>query len=304
MKIEHLRYLLEIVSCKSFNKAAKNLYLNHQYLSRIISNLESELGVQILERNYKGISVTKKGAAIVKYAEEVIAKTDDLLGYLKTDTQKKFDKYHLTIYSLSTINSQLFTILHSFCERYPDISFHIEEKSMADIIDILCTSKDGLAIILLPPGIDQDNLPFPSCLQFDPICTGRYVAIAAPSNTFITSQKSTSLKGLLQQDLLIYNPSNDPNSAALALFVGLGKPQIKYSVGNLNTFYELLDIGDCVAIAFEHSLTASISNRYLHIPIRDNVKATFGALIHTEKKEDPIIAEFIMHLHHTYATNP
>ncbi len=55
MKTEHMDYLLEVVKCRSINKASKKLHFNHQYLSQILSGVEEECGVKLLERTRLGI---------------------------------------------------------------------------------------------------------------------------------------------------------------------------------------------------------------------------------------------------------
>ena len=52
MNIDHLKYVLEVEKCGSISKAAKNLYLNQPYLSKVISEVEGELNIKIFERIY------------------------------------------------------------------------------------------------------------------------------------------------------------------------------------------------------------------------------------------------------------
>lgn len=54
MKIENMRYIIEVSHYKSINKASKNLYVNQQQLSRIIASVEDEIGITIFERTAKG----------------------------------------------------------------------------------------------------------------------------------------------------------------------------------------------------------------------------------------------------------
>ena len=44
MNIQHLEYLIEVYNCGSINKAAKYHYISQSHLSKIIKNLENELG--------------------------------------------------------------------------------------------------------------------------------------------------------------------------------------------------------------------------------------------------------------------
>lgn len=76
MRIEQLKYLIEISKCKSMSVASENLHLTPQALSISIKNLEEELGVQLLERTNKGASLTQKGWLLTKLTEEFLNKVN------------------------------------------------------------------------------------------------------------------------------------------------------------------------------------------------------------------------------------
>ena len=71
MKTEHLDYLLEVIKCRSINKASKKLHLNHQYLSQIISAVEEECGVKLVERTRLGIELTEAGRQALPQMEAI-----------------------------------------------------------------------------------------------------------------------------------------------------------------------------------------------------------------------------------------
>lgn len=50
MTFEQMKCAIEIASCGSISKAAKNLYLSQPRLSQSIKNMEDELGYLIFER--------------------------------------------------------------------------------------------------------------------------------------------------------------------------------------------------------------------------------------------------------------
>lgn len=69
MRIEHLRYLLEIDKRRSISAAAQELYLEQTTLSAIVKKLEQKLGFSIFKRMYNGVQTTpdgKKALAIVR----------------------------------------------------------------------------------------------------------------------------------------------------------------------------------------------------------------------------------------------
>lgn len=211
MKIEHLQYLLEIIECNSFNKASKSLHINNQHLARSITSLEDEIGVKILNRNHKGVEITKEGQIVVDYAKDVVEKTKQLLNHFHQNTQTD----HITIYSLNSVNSQLFSIIQSFSQQYPNVSFNLEEHATAPMIQLLQEHQKSIAFLLLFPEKTALNPTIPEEFHFEPLYQGNFLVIGAPSNSFISRHKSTSLKSLLKQDLLIYDAQTSAIPALL-----------------------------------------------------------------------------------------
>ena len=61
MNINHIPFLLEIYHCGSINKAAQNLYISQPQISRILGNIEKEIGFKIFFRTPAGVELTQEG---------------------------------------------------------------------------------------------------------------------------------------------------------------------------------------------------------------------------------------------------
>ncbi|HJF85436.1 LysR family transcriptional regulator [Megamonas hypermegale] len=72
MEIKQLEYFLAVCERGSFNKAADCLYTTQPNVSKVINNLEQELGRELFKRTYKGIELTPYGKTICQYAEVVL----------------------------------------------------------------------------------------------------------------------------------------------------------------------------------------------------------------------------------------
>ena len=78
VNIDHLSYVLEIYNCGSINKAAKYCFISQSHLSKIVKNLENELGYDLIIRSRAGISFTSAGKAFIKSAERIIAENNNI----------------------------------------------------------------------------------------------------------------------------------------------------------------------------------------------------------------------------------
>jgi DNA-binding transcriptional LysR family regulator len=76
MDLRHLRYFVAIAEERSITRAAERLWIAQPGLSQQMRSLERELGVQLLERHSRGISLTQAGELFLERARVALAASD------------------------------------------------------------------------------------------------------------------------------------------------------------------------------------------------------------------------------------
>ncbi|MCX8110690.1 MAG: selenium metabolism-associated LysR family transcriptional regulator [Syntrophorhabdaceae bacterium] len=71
MDIKHLETFLKIASLRSFTKAAEELFLTQPTISKQLSDLEKSLGVKLIDRTKRSVSLTKAGEILMRYAKDL-----------------------------------------------------------------------------------------------------------------------------------------------------------------------------------------------------------------------------------------
>ena len=64
-----LQYIIAIADKKSISQAARDLYISQPALTKYISTLEDELGVQLFDRTSTPIQLTYAGEVYLEYAK-------------------------------------------------------------------------------------------------------------------------------------------------------------------------------------------------------------------------------------------
>lgn len=76
MEFNQLRYVVEIVEAGSISKASDALFISQPNLSKQITQLEKEIGRQLFHRGSHGVSLTKEGIEVYRYAKQLVSQFD------------------------------------------------------------------------------------------------------------------------------------------------------------------------------------------------------------------------------------
>jgi DNA-binding transcriptional LysR family regulator len=75
-ELRHLRVFLAVAEERNFTRAAEQLHLAQQAVSKSVAQLERELGVELLERTSREVRLTSAGEALLADAAGVLAAAD------------------------------------------------------------------------------------------------------------------------------------------------------------------------------------------------------------------------------------
>lgn len=146
MDIRQLETFVQVAKCKSFSKAADNLFITQPTVTNHIQNLEQELNTLLISRLGRKIKLTEEGQTLYRYALDIL----NLLDSAKYDLQAFHDgvKGHLTIYVSSVPRKCVLPeILQRFSEQYPNITYSIGEKDSHSVIESILTGETDFGIL-------------------------------------------------------------------------------------------------------------------------------------------------------------
>lgn len=133
MDTKDLRAFLRVYEEKSVHKAAKQLFITPQGLSRVIHNLETDLSTCLFERTPGGMVPTESGVYLYENSRTLLQELDAL----ETGIRRFRDRNSRMEIGFSCGVLNVFPIrkLESYQRRHPEKTVQWEEASNREIID-------------------------------------------------------------------------------------------------------------------------------------------------------------------------
>lgn len=146
MKLNQLRYLIQIVRSGSINRAAQALYISQPTLSKTVEDLEAEMGIVIFTRTSRGVTLTEDGMRFLSYARQVVEQADVLESLYKGGTSQR------RVFAISSqhyafvVNAFVNLVREYGKERY---EFSLREGRTHDIVEDVRLARSELGVIYL-----------------------------------------------------------------------------------------------------------------------------------------------------------
>lgn len=279
MKTDNMRYIVEVSKYKSINRAAQELFINQQQLSKIIHACETDLGTTIFKRTNKGISLTPDGEEVVEKFKKIIELYDSLNQQQK---KKTVCEGRLRILTEANIWSGYGWLIRGFAMEYPNINISVQNMSSRNIIEEL-RDHDGVGLFFTTNKA-LDALDISNDLILTPTTSGKIMAFADANSPYLQKYKTISLSTLSKLPMINYKPySNQPTIAELVFAQSGIKPNIKYEVSDRQIFNDLLQKSGCMFFGLKRP--SYIDRESIgEIRLRDNVLCTSGIV---QKLNDP-----------------
>jgi len=289
MTLNQLSYLIEISKCHSLSIASQKLHISTQALSASIKRLEEELELELLNRSFKGVSLTEDGEWLVESASIFFNELEKRKKqYLNSKNHFYNGNLHISInYSgfNDNIVGQLITRLY---EQEPGLKISLKELSKENILDEVKKQNSELGFIYRTKvnGAYIDELD--SNLTFVPLFCGNPVLLTS-SNTKIAKFNTVTLKHAVQYPVCNYDPQIDAKNALNFLITEIFKLSVQYeSESNFSIYKEKIKRGLANTISVYFPIENQPQN-YIEgtkvIHLRDDIKTYFGYI---KKKEVPL----------------
>lgn len=147
--LRQLRYLATLAQTLNFTRAAEACFVSQSTLSAGLKELETTLGLQLVERDRQNVALTPAGEAVVERARGLLAAAEDLTEIARVSGEPMRGQIRLGV--IPTIAPFLLpTMIPALRRQYPDLKIALREDLTANLLERLRARKLDMAIIALP----------------------------------------------------------------------------------------------------------------------------------------------------------
>src|SRR4051812_16345171 len=152
-----LRYFLAVAEELNFTRAAERLKIAQPALSAQIRRLESQLGVQLLERSTRSVKLTDAGRAVQERGPAALVALADVWEAARRAGRGELGRLRIA-YSPSAGYETAPALVRAMRERYPDVELTAEVLPMPDLVQAVRDGRVEVGLARTPAPADGVRL--------------------------------------------------------------------------------------------------------------------------------------------------
>lgn len=194
MLINQLKVFNKVCEYNSFTAAATALHMTQPSVSRIISDLESQLDTSLFERISHKLYITNSGILLLNYSTKIVELIDELKNTC-SELEETGHTGHIRIGATGSIAQQFLPkCITEFKSLYPNVTTHVVIKNSTNTLNMLLNNELD---ILLTEGNINNSQVVKNILYYDKLI------VLAPKSHWSSKKETVSLKEISNEPFLL-----------------------------------------------------------------------------------------------------
>jgi DNA-binding transcriptional LysR family regulator len=255
-----LKLFMTVMEERQVGRAAARENIAASAATKRIQDLEEIVGVQLFERNPRGVLPTAAGQVLARHLATVFGTLEDI----RRDINEFNEGVRGTIRVASTgglISQYLSREIAEFARSFPMVDIDLREAVAAEVPRTAAAGEVDVVVFPVSPGMALDDL---DCVEYR---TDRLVAIV-PLGHALADRQHVRLAELLRYNLIALSPH-----ASFMAYVRQTAAQAgieftpKYTVNSVYAATSLVRVGQGVTIQPENMISSQDQDRVRTVPL-------------------------------------
>jgi LysR family transcriptional activator of glutamate synthase operon len=157
MDLRQLRYLVALADERHFTRAAEREHIAQPALSQQIRRLEEEVGVALVERTTRRVSITEAGELLVARGRRILSELSAAEAELQA--LRGMLTGHVSVGAMHTMGPvDVSLALAIFHERHPGVELTVREQSSEELAEMLRDDVLDLAYLSVTERVESHGL--------------------------------------------------------------------------------------------------------------------------------------------------
>ena len=244
MELRHLRYFLAVAEALNFTKAAAQLRVAQPALSRRVQDLEDEIGVDLLKRSSRGVTLTAEGKLFLEKTRHILELAEESVDQVRALARGQYGNLHIG-YAPSPTVELLPPALAAYQKSFPQVNVVLHDASRREIVDGLQDGTLELAVMPEVTSLQADGI------EFEPLRTYSF-CVALPPAHRLARLKAVPLEKIAAEPIVGFSRRDYPDYYPFIerLFLPLGiKPRIAVECDSASSLITAVETGRGIALA-------------------------------------------------------
>jgi DNA-binding transcriptional LysR family regulator len=149
MELRHLRYFVAVAEELHFRRAAERLHVAQPAVSEQVRKLEEELGVRLLNRTQRSVSLTEAGSAMLEEARQVLLQAERAMAAAR-DTRDSAATRLRVGYLADSLPPAVPRALTELQRTMPNVQVSLETGAARNLIEEVRAGHIDAALVSLP----------------------------------------------------------------------------------------------------------------------------------------------------------
>jgi LysR family hydrogen peroxide-inducible transcriptional activator len=234
MNLRDLRYLVALADTRHFGKAADKCFVSQPTLSAQIKKLEIYLGVQLIERQPRKVTLTETGEKIVPLARRMLQESDEIVSLARNEHDPLSGKINVAL--IPTIGPYLLPlIMRKLRKQLPQLKVMLYEYQTGPLLEKLRGGEVEMGVLALPVPMEG--------LESSELYDERFT-VAMPGSHPLAKRAQIKLDDLSGESLLLLEDGHCLRDQALAVCSRIDvKENEDYRATSLETLRQMVAAG-------------------------------------------------------------
>ncbi len=146
MEDHRLKAFCLLAEMKSFSRAAEAKFMTQSAMSHLVKKLEDDLGVRLINRHSRTISLTPAGKAFYRHARRILDLYRDMEDDVYSTAGKVKGPLHIGA-SPTVAACMLSQVLYGFLKKYPEVRIEVSVSNTGGIIGSLLDGTVDIGLV-------------------------------------------------------------------------------------------------------------------------------------------------------------